>query len=185
MKGKNIAASVWKTAVVAVLAFLLCFSQLLFSFDKLIADPLYQSSRRGDYRIRILAIDEKSIAAYGNPADWSREIPARLVTLLDGQDASAPALIVFDVMYGGHGPVAVPNAIIDDGIALCDRILAGTDDALEVPSLAPGRTGRLAAKRGDNYLPLSGGLCNIVYAPNSLTEPPCPPVTGPDALKRG
>ena len=102
MKGKNIAASVWKTAVVAVLAFLLCFSQLLFSFDKLIADPLYQSSRRGDYRIRILAIDEKSIAAYGNPADWSREIPARLVTLLDEQDASAPALIVFDVMYGGE-----------------------------------------------------------------------------------
>ena len=91
----------------------------------------------------------------------------------------------FDVMYGGHGPVAVSNAIIDDGIALCDRILAGTDDAVEVPSLLPGRTGRLAAKRGGNFLPLNGGLCNIVYAPNGVTEPPCPPVTGSDALKRG
>ena len=91
----------------------------------------------------------------------------------------------FDVMYGGHGPVAVPNSIIDDGIALCDRILAVTDDAVEVPSLVPGRTGRLAARRGDKYLPLSGGLCNIVYAENGVTEPPCPPVTGVSILRRG
>ena len=91
----------------------------------------------------------------------------------------------FDVMYGGHGPVAVPKTIIDDGIALCDRILAGADDAIEVPSLQPGRTGRLALKRGDNFLPLEGGLCNIVYGPSGVTAPPCPPVTGSALLKRG
>ena len=91
----------------------------------------------------------------------------------------------FDVMYGGHGPVAVPNSIIDDGIALCDRVLAGEDDALPVPSMIPEHTGRLAARRGEDYHPLCGGLCNIVYDENGVRQPPFPPVTGVAILKRG
>lgn len=102
MKKNSVLNTVLKTAAVFVLVFVLSISQILFSLDKLIADPLYQSAAVPDSRIRILAIDEKTIAAYGNPADWSREIPARLVELLDGDAESAPLLIVFDVMYIGE-----------------------------------------------------------------------------------
>ena len=102
MKNKSVLKTALLTAAVFVLVFVLSVSQILFSLDKLISDPLYQSSAVPDRRIRILAIDEKTIAAYGNPSGWSREIPAKLVGLLDEDSESAPLLIVFDVMFIGE-----------------------------------------------------------------------------------
>lgn len=65
-------------------------------------------------------------------------------------------------MYGGHGEFAVPASIVDDAIALCVRIMNGEDDAIETK--LPGNIDAfLAAKRGSNYLPESGGYANIVY----------------------
>lgn len=89
----------------------------------------------------------------------------------------------FDVMYGGHGPVAVPNTIIDDGIMLCERILKHEDDAIETQSFK-GQIGYLAAERGEQFLPLYGGTCNIVYDKNGINQRPFPVVTGLPLLKR-
>ncbi len=95
-----------KTLIYAVAAVLVCFalciSQVLYSFDKLITDPLYQRPSVPNNRIRILAIDEKTLAEYGNYADWSRDIPARLVETLNADPEKAPAVIAFDVMYVGN-----------------------------------------------------------------------------------
>lgn len=83
----------------------------------------------------------------------------------------------FDVMYGGHDMTAIPNSIIDDGIALCERILAGRDDA--VPMEDPfGGSSFLAAERGENYLPKCGGNCNIVYKKDRLYRRVRPSITG-------
>lgn len=89
----------------------------------------------------------------------------------------------FDVMYGGHGPAAVPNTIIDDGIMLCERILSHEDDAIETPSFR-GQIGYLAAERGEQFRPLYGGDCNIVYDKNGIDQRPFPAVTGVPFLKR-
>lgn len=72
----------------------------------------------------------------------------------------------FDVCAGGHGPILVPNTVIDDGIMICDKILAGEDDAITVNMM--GRESTLAMRRsddprGDNFRPIYGGWCNIVY----------------------
>ncbi|MBQ5959387.1 MAG: MBL fold metallo-hydrolase [Firmicutes bacterium] len=81
----------------------------------------------------------------------------------------------FDIVYGGHGERAFPNTIIDDGIALCGKILAGEDDAVETVSF--GGKAFLAAKRGDNFLPLCGGFCNIVYSREHIHKTPKPDIT--------
>lgn len=88
------------TLAVAAASFLVSYSQILYSLDKIIADPLYQQgSGAPNNRIRILAIDEKTLAALGEYSDWSRDIPARLVKTLNADAEHAPAVIAFDVLY--------------------------------------------------------------------------------------
>ena len=97
---KTTALSTLITAILlAAAVFLLSFFQPLYSLDKLISDPLYQSPSTPDKRISIIAIDEDTIAKYGEVSSWSREIPAKLVETLDADPERAPALIVFDLMF--------------------------------------------------------------------------------------
>lgn len=89
----------------------------------------------------------------------------------------------FDVMYGGHGAAAVPNTIIDDGIAMCERILAGTDESVETPAI-DGGTAFLGSARGINYFPVCGGLCNIMYAKDMIHKRPHPVIKDAPNLYR-
>ncbi len=89
----------------------------------------------------------------------------------------------FDVMYGGHGAVAVPNTIIDDAIAMCDRILSGTDESVETPAV-DGGTAFLGSARGENFLPACGGYCNIMYAKDMIHKRPHPVIKGAPNLYR-
>ena len=82
----------------------------------------------------------------------------------------------FDVMYGGHGAGPVPNSIIDDAIQLCRDIIDGRDDAIETPSIGGG-SALLALKRGPNFLPERGGLCDIVYKKEMIRKRPHPVIT--------
>jgi len=85
--------------VVAVLTFLLCYSQCLYSFDKMLTDRIYQAPSVTSSTIKIVAIDERTIQTYGDISTWSREIPAQLVEKLNENPENAPAVIVCDVMY--------------------------------------------------------------------------------------
>ena len=82
-----------------VCTFLLAFCEALYSVDHIFSDPLYLSSTAPDNDIKIIAIDERTVAAYGDVADWSREIPAMLVEKLNADKATAPAVIGFDIMF--------------------------------------------------------------------------------------
>lgn len=88
----------------------------------------------------------------------------------------------FEVMWGGHGPNAVPKSTIDDGIRLCEEILARKDDAIEVEIF--GATSFLAKKRGENFLPEEGGFCNIVYSDKKLHRQPQQAIKGEPRLER-
>ena len=89
----------------------------------------------------------------------------------------------FDVMYGGHGAIAVPKTIIDDGIAMCGRIIAGSDEAVPTPAIEGG-IAYLASARGENYLPACGGYCNIMYSRETIHKRPHPATKGEPNLYR-
>lgn len=73
----------------------------------------------------------------------------------------------FDQLWGGHGGHPEDKAIIDDAIALCDEILAGTDDA--VPARGFGDQPCWYAKEKDAFFRrLDGGVANIAYAKTRL-----------------
>ena len=86
--------------VLAVIVFAVCDTQLLYAADKLLSDPLYYTPSVPDSRIKIIAIDEKTIAAYGDTRTWNREIWARLVERLNSADLD-PAVIALDILFIG------------------------------------------------------------------------------------
>lgn len=79
----------------------------------------------------------------------------------------------FDVLWSGHDHTSIPKQIISDGIALCNRILTRTDDAVETEDMFGGKS-YIAARRGDGYLIVDGGLCNIVYKAETIYESKSP-----------
>lgn len=82
-------------------AFVLSLSGVLYSFDHFLSDRLYQVPTPVNHNVTILAIDEKTVAAYGDPSAWTREIPARLVETLTGENGAIPVSIVLDMLYIG------------------------------------------------------------------------------------
>lgn len=74
----------------------------------------------------------------------------------------------FDVLYGGHGLHPVPKEIIPQAIALCDEIMAGTDDAL--PQAFLGRPCLYAKAKNEFFQREDGGLPNIAYAKDRIWD---------------
>ena len=144
MKEKSV--FILKTAVVAVLSFILCYSQVLYSFDKIAADKIYQTPSATDNRIKIITIDERTIQEYGNVSEWSREIPAQLVEILNADEENAPAVIGFDIMYVSNGDEAgdlrfteackqAGNVITAVNVVTKDKLTLQADGSLELDTL--------------------------------------------------
>jgi glyoxylase-like metal-dependent hydrolase (beta-lactamase superfamily II) len=74
----------------------------------------------------------------------------------------------FAEMWGGHGLWAVPTVIIDEAIALCDEIIAGTDDAVESEYL--GRPCFYGKKKDENFKRLDGKIANIAYSKDKIRK---------------
>lgn len=96
---KEIIRKIIVSAIVAILTFVFSVTGILYSFDKMIADGWYQKPTPTNPQIKIIAIDEKTLQAYGDMKTWNRSIPADLVDKLYAQEEYAPSVTVFDIMY--------------------------------------------------------------------------------------
>ncbi len=103
MQKNKLLYNILTKVVVVLITFGLTYSQALYSFDKIFADPLYQQPTAVDKNISIIAIDEKTLQEYGDIGSWGRDIPAKLVETLNGNSEYAPSVICFDVMYISGG----------------------------------------------------------------------------------
>lgn len=99
MKRKEMLKNIAITITIFAFAFIISFSQVLYDLDRIFSDPLYQNGSASDSKIKIIAIDEKTIQKYGDISTWTRELPARLVSLLNADEEKAPAVLVFDIMF--------------------------------------------------------------------------------------
>ena len=105
-----------------VITFLLIFFQAFYGLDKLVADALFQTGQTPNPNIHIIAIDEKTLAAYGSFATWSREKSAELMAFLNQDKDLAPAVVTFDILFTEEGEEAVDAAMIQ-AAALNDNIV--------------------------------------------------------------
>ena len=98
MKKENIRKLI-ASIIVVLLTFVLSVTGVLYSFDKVVADKWYQKPSKTNPQIKIIAIDEKTLQAYGDMKTWDRSLPADLVKLLYAREEYAPSVTVFDIMY--------------------------------------------------------------------------------------
>lgn len=96
---KEIIRKIVVSGSVAILTFVLSVTGILYSFDKISADNWYQQPTPTNPQIKIIAIDEKTLQAYGDMKNWNRSISADLVDKLYEQEEYAPSVTVFDIMY--------------------------------------------------------------------------------------
>lgn len=92
-----------KTVAVTAAVILVSFALLYFGTagfaDMGISDRLNQRESVTNKKIYIIGIDDKTLEQYGPVNTWSREVPAKLVSLLNDTDGARPAVIGFDVIY--------------------------------------------------------------------------------------
>jgi glyoxylase-like metal-dependent hydrolase (beta-lactamase superfamily II) len=74
-----------------------------------------------------------------------------------------------NTFWSGHGKKPLPLAIVDEALSLCDRILAGTDDAEEVSGKGPNPV--YYARRRDTCTEVSA---NIGYLKEWIQKAPVP-----------
>lgn len=106
-----------KTAAVTAAVILVSFAFLYFGAAGLsdigISDRLNQRESVTNKKIYIIGIDDKTLEQYGPVNTWSREIPAKLVSLLNGAGSGRPAVIGFDVIYSEEADREADDAFAD------------------------------------------------------------------------
>lgn len=101
MLNKKMSLYVQALLIAAVTAIMTIF-QLLAPLDSLIKDSLYQLPDDINKKIKIIAIDEKTLSKYGNFGTWSRQTYADLINILNENEKLSPSVIAFDISFFGN-----------------------------------------------------------------------------------
>lgn len=107
-------------------SFLISFYGIFSAVDRWAMDTVYQIPTGTDNDIRIIAIDEKTLTAYGPFSTWSRARSAELVSLLNGSEESKPAVIGFDIMFIGESDPEI-DALLADACEGSDNIVTAVN----------------------------------------------------------
>lgn len=113
----------------------------------------------------VLLMEERSIL-YGDACNGNTLVMDEASTTISEYKKSLEYLKTFekdyDTAYYSHGPAVGPRECLEDNMELCDRILAGTDDAVECEFM--GRKAVRAAKIQGHFERVDGKSGNIVYS---------------------
>ena len=82
-----------------LLTFILLYTNVFYTWDKILADAVCQTGDTLDSRIFIVAIDDKTLQEYGPMNQWGRDISKQVVEVLNQDAAKRPTVIAFDIMY--------------------------------------------------------------------------------------
>jgi adenylate cyclase len=95
---KKIFALIAETIIIGILSFYMSFYNIFETADSLSTDILYQNPRGINNKIKIIAIDEKTISALGPFGTWSRNTYAKVINKL----GDYPAVIGLDITIFGE-----------------------------------------------------------------------------------
>ena len=121
MKSKNKFYTAPELLVFFIIVFFVTFGDVLYSFDNMLRDRLYRTSRGINNKIKIIAIDDKTLDELGTFGTWSRQTYADIINILGEYPAvTAPDIMIFNEM-DESGDAALVDACREKG-----NIVAGS-----------------------------------------------------------
>ena len=121
MKRRSKTMTAIEAAVIFALTFLVAFYNVFYSFDSLLRDRLYQPHRGINNKIKILAIDDKTLQEIGPFGTWSRSVYADVIDRL----GEYPAVISLDIMIFGDMDEQGDNAL-KEACEKSGRVISGS-----------------------------------------------------------
>jgi len=118
MKKKTILLSVLLAAILTGAAGL----GLLRRADSTLSDLLYQRTAMSDGQIVIVGMDQRALEACG-PLPWSRSIYAELITRLNADPETRPAVIGVDVLFAGESGDPEADAALAEAAAQGSNVI--------------------------------------------------------------
>lgn len=88
---------------IAVVTGMLSWLQIGYALDVSVQDRLCQTGGVTNNNIYIIGIDDKTLDRYGAVNTWDRKLNAKLVGILNANEADKPAVIGFDMLYSEGG----------------------------------------------------------------------------------
>ncbi len=119
-----------KLLLLAEAVLILCFlcgtvaASAFYTLDAYICDKLYTEFRGVNNNIRIIAIDEETLEAYGNFTTWAREKTAELIEILCADKETMPTVIGVDVLFVGESNKAADLRLAKAVRNACPTVLA-------------------------------------------------------------
>ena len=115
MKSKNKFYTAPELLVFFIIVFFVTFGDVLYSFDNMLRDRLYRTSRGINNKIKIIAIDDKTLDELGTFGTWSRQTYADIINILGEYPAvTAPDIMIFNEM-DESGDAALIDACREKG----------------------------------------------------------------------
>lgn len=94
-------ANIGLAIIPAIFILILSYLDPLYSFDAMLCDKLYSQMNGCGDDIKLICIDEETLAEYGPLTTWSREKSAQLINRLYMDSDNAPAVFAMDIMFIG------------------------------------------------------------------------------------
>lgn len=91
-----------ESMVVMIVVFTLTVTNLFSPIDYMLKDAMYQNPAGISGKIKIIAIDDKTLEKLGPINTWSRDYYAQLIQILNSSSDSKPAVIAFDILFSGY-----------------------------------------------------------------------------------
>ena len=110
----------------AIIMFLLVVFEPLYSLDTMFSDKLYSQMNGTGTAIKIISIDEDTLAEYGPFSTWIRDKSADLIDVLYSDAELSPSVLAFDVMFIGNTDESIDNKLAN-AASKVDGIVAATN----------------------------------------------------------
>ena len=95
----------------AVIVFILIMAEPFFGADAALCDVIYSRMNGMGDTIKLIRIDEETLAEYGILGSWSRAKSAELIEYLYEDPETSPKVLAFDLMFIGDSDPEADNAL--------------------------------------------------------------------------
>ncbi len=96
-----------------------------YTLDNIIADKAYQERSVASADIVLIEINQQALEDLGPISDWTRDIYAQLIEVLNADEATAPAVIGFDVLFASE-TIEASDAALVEVAASYDNVVFGS-----------------------------------------------------------